>query len=1013
MELRLCIDCGRLSAPGQSRCARCGGGIRIDDARALLGREFGRYRLIDVIGAGGMGIVYLAEHVGLARRVALKLLLPTLDEAGFLERFRREARLLATLEHRHIVDVLDFDVSPDGVPFYAMERLRGCTLARALAALRRPLRLAEIAGVIGDIARALAHAHEHRVVHHDLKPDNIFLAIEDEAIVPKLLDFGIAKQLDQDERAARLTSTGMVMGTPLYLTPEQLGGGEVGPATDQYALALIVAECLLGRPLRQGQSVTQMLHAAVQERTLEALAGLGLPVAVTALLQRATAFEPGARHADVLVLAQALRELAGGDDRGWLDVVRVESALAAARFDAATTPAPTTPMPHAATPLPAPTPATTPLPRIAPATARPRWQPMWVLPMLLLSILAAAWLLRSPPAPPISPNAAAPAATHRLDPAAAALSLAPGLRLRPPADAGALLGVGELGAVLVTGGGVYQQPLATAATAARQAAVAGERVVAVASGGGLVVQTQDRLLERDPRGNGERAIGTLPANAEVIAVDARAQSVLFDDGNRLHFHADGVTHALASVPRARLQFARIGREALLLALSAPFELVLLDPRQDRLLWSSPRAEVRLHDLAWNEASGDIAVCGFSPQVEWFRIGNAAPPRLIEVPVSCYAALWLADGPSLLLRAENALLLWRDGERQRLPWPLRASANAPILPRLAAASGRIWLGEPEAGELVELRLGADVPAALNAQPLGEIWDLQADAAHVYAGTASGDLWQLQQGSAHSLHVHDAGISAIALGKDALATASDDRTVAVWRQPQLELRWRTRGHEFLVNQLWLAPEEDALWSSSSDGTLKRWRWPDLELLESIDVRALTGAKLSLHALWFDAAQDQALVGSWNHQLVHLHRDGEHWRARTFAVSGSGGYRLQHVPEARAVVLLTTAPTRLYAWDLQRSALRAMPDFDLDLLALAPGDRGDDVFVAGTGVVLQQRLGRDTNGELVFASRVLQRTALGTISAAAAQPATASWLVATDGYVRRIPYSWLGFVDAAPER
>ncbi len=292
-----------------------------------------------------------------------------------------------------------------------------------------------------------------------------------------------------------------------------------------------------------------------------------------------------------------------------------------------------------------------------------------------------------------------------------------------------------------------------------------------------------------------------------------------------------------------------------------------------------------------------------------------------------------------------------------------------------------------------------------------WALQANAEQAYAGTASGDLWQLQGGTAHSLRVHDAGISAIALGKEALATASDDRTVAVWRQPQLELRWRTRGHEFLVNQLWLAADEGALWSSSSDGSLKRWRWPDLELLESIDVRALTGSKLSLHALWFDASQQQALIGSWNHQFVHLQRDGEQWRAQTFAASGSGGYRLQHVPGARAVVLLTTAPTRLYAWDLERSALRAMPDFDLDLLALSAGSGDDSVFVAGSGVVLQQRLSRDASGNLAFASHVVQRTALGAISAAAVQPASASWLVASDGQVRRIPWSWLEFSEAVP--
>ncbi len=490
----------------------------------------------------------------------------------------------------------------------------------------------------------------------------------------------------------------------------------------------------------------------------------------------------------------------------------------------------------------------------------------------------------------------------------------------------------------------------------------------------------------------------------MLGVDAQGTRFVVGDDDELRLvDADG-TRVLASVPRERLLHARMGREQLLAVLSAPHELRLIDLREDRVLWTAPLSGARLYDLAWLEDSGDIAACGFSPQVELFNARRGAVARRVDVPVSCYAAHWLADGPSLVIRAERALLLWRDGVQTRIEWPHAAGAIDSVLPNIVAAADRLWIGEPASSALFELRLGGDAPVPLHRQSFGEIWDVQASKDAVYVGAADGALWRVSANDAQRFAVHDAGITDIIDGGDAIATASDDRTVAVWQPPAMSIRWRTRGHDFLVNQLWLSAARDALWSSSSDGSVKRWRWPDLDVEETVDVRALTGRKdLSLHAIWLDRMATQILLGSWNHQLVHLRRGETGWQARNFAVAGAGGYRFQEVPEAQAVVVLTTMPTRLYAWDLQQDRLIAMPDFDLSLLALAAGRTATSVFAAGPGVVIEQHLRRDADGSLRFDATTRQISALGAVTAASIDPARSCWVVAAQGQVLCIPWSW----------
>ncbi|HVZ73759.1 MAG TPA: serine/threonine-protein kinase, partial [Polyangia bacterium] len=207
----------------------------------------GRYRVLRVLGEGGMGTVYAAEHVDIGKGVAVKILHPQYSrQQDLVERFRREARAASRVGHPHIVDVTDFGTTDDGCAFFVMEHLDGIDLADVLSHERilDPGRATEIAI---QICRALEAAHAAGVIHRDLKPENIFLvAREGRADFVKVLDFGIARNVEQE--SSRLTNPGIAMGTPQYMAPEQAMGGPPDRRSDIYSVGALLYEMLTGSP---------------------------------------------------------------------------------------------------------------------------------------------------------------------------------------------------------------------------------------------------------------------------------------------------------------------------------------------------------------------------------------------------------------------------------------------------------------------------------------------------------------------------------------------------------------------------------------------------------------------------------------------------------------------------------------------------------------------------------------------------------------------------------------------
>lgn len=218
----------------------------------------GRYRLIQQIGEGGMASVWHAEHTTLGSPVAVKFLHSVGPEAARMtDRFLREARVAASVRHRNVVEIKDFGLTDDGIPYMVMEYLEGMSLAERLSVPPRPTD-SELVRLFALTLRGLAAVHDAGIVHRDLKPENVFLVSDADGVFPKLLDFGVSRQVDSVNTS--LTQEGMLVGTPDYMSPEQARGlRDIDKRSDIYSAAVILYECLTGRLPFESENVGDLI----------------------------------------------------------------------------------------------------------------------------------------------------------------------------------------------------------------------------------------------------------------------------------------------------------------------------------------------------------------------------------------------------------------------------------------------------------------------------------------------------------------------------------------------------------------------------------------------------------------------------------------------------------------------------------------------------------------------------------------------------------------------------------
>ena len=289
---------------------------------ALVGTTLAeRYEIIRRIGEGGMGAVYEAKHSIIGKRVAIKVLLEKfLENEELIARLLQEARLASSIGHQNIVDVTDFGTTRDGRAFVVMEFLEGEPLSE-LIMRDAPLPVERSLAIIKQVASALGAAHDKGIVHRDVKPENVYLVRRGDLDFVKVVDFGVSKAVRTQEEAGsewqRLTRTGAVLGTPLFMSPEQAGGSEdLDARADIWATALILYECLTGELPFRGSNYLGGI-AQIQNKDVQPPSALrpelGIPEAVDRMVMHGLEKDRIRRYQHMAAFEQDIERLLAGD----------------------------------------------------------------------------------------------------------------------------------------------------------------------------------------------------------------------------------------------------------------------------------------------------------------------------------------------------------------------------------------------------------------------------------------------------------------------------------------------------------------------------------------------------------------------------------------------------------------------------------------------------------------------------------------------------------------------------
>jgi eukaryotic-like serine/threonine-protein kinase len=269
----------------------------------------GRYKVLSEIGRGKLGIVYKVQHAVLDRPVAVKVLFEEVKatDTAFL-RFQREAETASSLNHPCVVKIFDFGIAEGRFPFLVMDYVEGKVLGNLL---REQIKLSreKALPIFVQICDGMAHAHENGIIHRDLKPDNIFLVqkgVQHEFV--QIVDFGIAKKLN-DPKKRKLTAEGQVLGTPAFMSPEQIMGKDLDARSDIYSLGCLMYHVLTGRLPFPGANATEVMAHHLEQEPMnfsEACPGLRLPVGLQYVLRKSMKKEAKERHESMLQLKEEL-----------------------------------------------------------------------------------------------------------------------------------------------------------------------------------------------------------------------------------------------------------------------------------------------------------------------------------------------------------------------------------------------------------------------------------------------------------------------------------------------------------------------------------------------------------------------------------------------------------------------------------------------------------------------------------------------------------------------------------
>jgi len=973
MDFRICPDCRRVFV-SRTSCPDCHGQLRLASPDFFLGSFFGKYRLESVLGAGGMGVVYLAEQSNLLRKVALKLILPQIDDPEFRRRFLREARVLAEIRHPNVVEIFDFEVNQWGLPFYVMEYLEGQTL-RTLLAREGAIAPSRLLPILRQAASGLSSVHRRGIVHRDLKPANIFLAKHDGGETVKILDFGIARSTDPGEDS-RLTRSGAVVGTVNYLAPEQLLEGEIGPAVDQYALALVFIELLSGKAVRAGKTMARIISSEIS-RPVD-ISSLGsFPPALIEAVARATMPEPADRHPDILSFVEALEAALGdGEGTGEHSLNSEETMV----------------LPRSGKSRPKTEPGTTEAPSNPVYPRRKRLIPAILISALLLLLVAGGIRLgfRS-----TGNEKVPPAGEHTL------LELS--RKIPVPLDSSGIIGLKD-GILMMEGMDDLVLLEVDSGHPPSRTGISPEQVVGMTPDGLLLVRRDSRIELIGPSGRGSAPWAEDVPHEEDITFSEDCRFIVHPSGQRLKIWKwVGGRYR----PRADLDcginvgFVALGLELAAVAGDDVLKIFSLERRE--LIYSNRLTEA-LRTVAFAEDAGLVALAGWFDSVRVIDLQQATVLDIARRQGADMAVdlLFLDEGPTLAIGERGGLTLWRRKEGITARWDRPGS----LLSDLARGSGFLLALDREKHEVLCFSPGG-ISSARQGRISGELpWAILSDPAsdRVLLGLESGILEaaSLKDFGITKKSVHTQGITSLVSDGERVASASDDKTIAVWRLPELEVEWRSRAHDYLVNSLCYSRGSHSLYSASSDGKIKKWSWPDLEEVESIDTAGIFGQTYPLHALWVSPDEKTLFLGTWARQANLLRKDASgSWKGSSLPFDSEAGYAIGDLFGVESLLLLgANHPFVLGLYDFHQEKFFRLKGCNRAFSSLVTLDNGRRALVFGENEIFDFRFRRLDDGRLSYRFAVTRHRDLGLAAVSTMLPGDRVAVVNVEGILHIIP-------------
>lgn len=975
MELRICPICHAVQAKGSS-CDTCGKPLTLVNADYLAGWRLGKYQLIRALGAGGMGMIYQASHSTLKKTVALKILLPRIESNTdeFAHRFLREARVLAELHHPNIVEIFDMDLTEWGAPYFVMEHLKGLPLNEFIYKRNGPLPEPWVAEITKGLTSGLAFAHSRGIIHRDLKPENIFLSLYGKTVFPKILDFGIAKLVSEHGETTRLTSTGAVVGTPEYLTPEQVLNHKLGTWTDQYTLALLVAEMLTGKCPRAGKSLLEIVSIEIH-RPLD-LISLGIPVEkpFANALFKATQPDPDSRFENLETFLEALKleqaENAVEEITEWLTAAVSETEDEAAGTAPDSTEAGNK-LYSGSHPSPA---ADTPTRRLFSANRQKRpltnasnqhhlgWKLWSAFALFTLIAIISGWKFLK------APGVSTGKATMKgplMEKTYPVIKRAAGWNLPP--DTKSILGQNE-NEILIRGtGGVYLLNNKTGKTAKipfpkESFFVSGDNSIGVyLFKSGSLLHWNPKLDQMETITNG---LPPLVDNEKIISgkVNSRHTHMLYSTNRvvRLVSFDKNKSRVLYTHKTAGSNILIAMGQQMAATTLPNGEICVIHMENGHVAATFHVNELRLYSLAISEPLHLVAIGGWFDKIYLFDYQNPDNSTTIPQKGESHSVTWLGNGTTFAAGGIYGAFLWnsRNGLIGRIP---------------VSESGKLTQVFRGDGTILTLNENLKLNTFyFNRIPKGtsyklgnnSLWAMGAGpSSHIFAGDSRGELFEFNNSGILKTHsLHTLGIGALISDNRLLATASDDKTIAVWQLPQMQVKWRSRVHKFLVTGIWLTKK--SLWSVSSDGDIKEWSWPDLEPIHVFRVsEMLNNRKTSCQSVWSNPKGRQVLVGCWDMGIIALEKkEGREYYWTHYQTIAKVIYQAAQVPGMDLVAFSAFNPYAAYLYDLQKNKLYKLPIYQAAVMALCSG-RAHEVWYYGPGSIMQYQFTRDQAGVVHF--------------------------------------------------